>query len=91
MKIQLKPVTVTYTKTLVIFPTDEMFEDWDCEPCQESFEEMATEELYEQIYNDVSGNSYGKKEESTKCLINVKQIENKIIEIDWPIDEEDDD
>ena len=34
-KIQLKAVTVTYTRTLTVAPTTEMFEDWEYYPDQE--------------------------------------------------------
>ncbi len=29
MKIPLKAITVTYTRTLTVAPTTEMFEDWE--------------------------------------------------------------
>ena len=39
-KIQLKPITVTYTRTLTFIPTDEMFENWEGVPSQEKFEKF---------------------------------------------------
>ena len=54
MKIQLKPITITYTRTLTFIPTEEMFEDWDIVPSQEKFEDyIGTGRLVDAIYEDV--------------------------------------
>ena len=51
MKIPLKAITVTYTRTLTISPTEDIFE---IEPGQEAFESYALDELFETIYEDVT-------------------------------------
>jgi hypothetical protein len=52
-KIPLQAVTVTYTQSLTITPTNEMFENWDVEPTQTAFEGYALVllELGECTYN----------------------------------------
>ena len=80
MKIPLKAITVTYTRTLTVAPTTEMFEDWDVEPSQQEFESYALNELFDVIHEDVSG--YG----SPMPYTTVEQFET--VEIDWEEDEE---
>ena len=82
MKIPLKAITVTYTRTLTVSPTTEMFEDWDVEPSQQEFESYALNELFDVIHEDVSG--YG----SPMPYTNVEKSET--VEIDWEDDEDDD-
>lgn len=55
MKIPLKAVTVTYTRTLTVSPTTEMFDDWDVEPDQEGFESLAIQELFDKIHYEMGG------------------------------------
>ncbi len=45
MKIPLKAITVTYTRTLTVTPTKEMFDDWEDYPDQEAFESLVLNEL----------------------------------------------
>ena len=75
MKIPLKAITITYTKTITVAPTSEMFEDWDVEPSQEGFESMMMDEFYDMIYEEMDGK--GKPTDYT----NVEQFET--VEIDW--------
>ena len=56
MEISLKPVTVTYTRTLTFIPTTEYFADWDQDPDQESVEYCAFDDLFGIIHNEVAGN-----------------------------------
>ena len=79
-KIPLKAITVTYTRTLTIAPTTEMFEDWDVEPTQEEFESYVLNEMFfDTIYEDVSGNG------TPMPYTNVEQFET--VEIDWEDEE----
>ena len=72
MKIPLKAVTVTYTRTLTFTPTEELFEE---EPTQEAFESFACNWMFETIYEDVTGNG------NPMPYTNVEQSET--VEIDW--------
>jgi len=56
MRIPLKAITVTYTRTLQFIPTEEMNDEWSMDPSQESFESYALGELFDVICNDVRGN-----------------------------------
>jgi hypothetical protein len=75
MKIPLKAITITYTKTITVAPISEMFEDWDVEPSQEGFESMMMDEFYDMIYEEVGGNG------DPKDSVNLEQFET--VEIDW--------
>ena len=75
MKIPLEAITITYTKTITVAPTSEMFEDWDVEPSQEGFESMMRDEFYDMIYEEVGGN------DDPKDSVNFEQFET--VEIDW--------
>ena len=75
MKIPLKAVTVTYTRTLTVSPTTEMFDDWDVEPSQEGFESLVFEEFFDDILKDVRGNG------TPMDYTNVERFET--VEIDW--------
>ena len=55
MKISLKPVTVTYTRTLTFIPTSEQFADWDIDPDQESVNSLAFEDLFDIIHSEMRG------------------------------------
>ena len=44
-KLEFRPVTITYVRTMMFTPTSETFEDWDVEPTQESVYEWAVEEF----------------------------------------------
>ena len=80
MKIPLKAITVTYTRTLTVAPTEEMFEDWDVEPTQEEFESYVLNELFfDAIYEDVSGSG------TPMSYTTVEQFET--VEIDWEDEE----
>ena len=74
-KIPLKAITVTYTKTVTIAPTTEMFDDWDVEPDQEGFESLVLEEFFDDILEDVRGNG------TPMDYTNVERFET--VEIDW--------
>ena len=74
-KIPLKAITVTYTKTVTIAPTTEMFDDWDVEPDQEGFESLVLEEFFDDILKDVRGNG------TPMDYTNVERFET--VEIDW--------
>jgi hypothetical protein len=78
-KIQLKPITVTYTRTITFTPTEEMFDDWDVEPSQEGFESYALDEFFDVICDDVRGNG------TPMDYTNIKQLET--VEIDWEEEE----
>ena len=56
MKIPMKAITITYTKTRSVVPESHMFEDWDVEPSQEAFESLMLGELFDDIFEDVGGN-----------------------------------
>ena len=44
-KLEFRPVTITYVRTMMLTPTSETFEDWDVEPTQESVYDWAVEEF----------------------------------------------
>ena len=44
-KLEFRPVTITYVRTMMFTPTAETFEDWDVEPTQESVYDWAVEEF----------------------------------------------
>jgi len=75
MKIPLKAITVTYTRTLTVSPTTEMFDDWDVEPDQEGFESLVLNELFDKIHYEMGGPA------SPMPYTNVEQFET--VEIDW--------
>ena len=75
MKIPLKAVTVTYTRTLTLAPTSQMFEDWDCPPDQEEFESLAIRELFDTIHNEMGGPA------NPMPYTDVQQFED--VEIEW--------
>ena len=74
-KIQLKPITVTYTRTLTFIPTDEMFENWEGVPSQEGFESYALDKFFDVICDDVRGNG------TPMHYTNIQQLGT--VEIDW--------
>ena len=78
-KIQLKAITVTYTRTVTFTPTTEMFDDWDLFPSQEGFESYALDEFFDVIYDDVRGNG------TPMDYTNIQQLET--VEIDWEDEE----
>jgi hypothetical protein len=82
MKIPLKAITVTYTRTLTVSPTTEMFDDWDVEPDQEGFESLVLQELFDKIHYEMGGPA------NPMPYTNVEQFED--VEIDWGSDEEED-
>ena len=55
MKIPMKAITITYTKTWSVVPESHMFEDWDVEPSQEGFEDMMLDEFFDDILENVGG------------------------------------
>jgi len=81
-KIQLKAVTVTYTRTLTVAPTTEMFEDWEDYPDQEAFESLVLGELFDKIHYEMGGPA------NPMTYTNVEQFET--VEIDWGSDDEED-
>ena len=81
-KIQLKAITVTYTRTLTVAPTTEMFEDWEYYPDQEDFESLVLNQLFDIIHNEMGGPA------NPMPYTNVEQFET--VEIDWKGDEEED-
>ena len=82
MKIPLKAVTVTYTRTLTVSPTTEMFDDWDVEPDQEGFESLVVNELFDKIHYEMGGPA------NPMPYTKVEQLEDVEIDFDWG--EEDD-
>ena len=80
MKLPLKAVTVTYTRTLTVAPTTEMFEDWEDYPDQEGFESLVLGELFDKIHYEMGGPA------SPMPYTNVEQLED--VEIDF--EDEDD-
>ena len=81
-KIPLKAITVTYTRTLTVAPTTEMFEDWDVEPDQEGFESLVVNELFDKIHYEMGGPA------NPMPYTTVEQLEDVEIDFDW--DEDDD-
>jgi len=82
MKIPLKAVTVTYTRTITVAPTSEMFEYWDVEPSQEGFESLVLDNFFDDILEDVRGNG------TPMDYTNVERFETVEIDFDWEDDEE---
>ena len=82
-KIPLKAITVTYTRTLTVAPTTEMFEDWEDYPDQEGFESLVLQELFDKIHYEMGGPA------NPMPYTNVEQFEDVEIDFDW--DDEDDD
>ena len=82
MKIPLKAITVTYTRTLTVSPTTEMFEDWEDYPDQEGFESLVLNELFDKIHYEMGGPA------SPMPYTSVKQLEDVEIDFDWEDDEE---
>ena len=82
MKIPLKAVTVTYTRTLTVAPTTEMFEDWEDYPDQEGFESLVVNELFDKIHYEMGGPA------NPMPYTSVKQLEDVEIDFDWEDDEE---
>ena len=74
-KIPLKEVTVTYTRTLTLAPTSQMFEDWECPPDQEEFESLAIRELFDTIHDEMGGPA------NPMPYTDVRQFED--VEIEW--------
>lgn len=60
-KIKLKPITITYSRTITYTPTLEYFDDWDCYPSQSGFESAVLDDFFEVIYDDVAKGNYPKK------------------------------
>ena len=77
MKIPLKAVTVTYTRTLTVSPTTEMFDDWDVEPDQEGFESLAIQELFDKIHYEMGGPA------NPMPYTKVEQLGDVEIDFDW--------
>ena len=82
MKIPLKAITVTYTRTLTVSPTTEMFEDWEDYPDQEGFESLVLNELFDKIHYEMGGPA------NPMPYTSVKQLEDVEIDFDWEDDEE---
>ena len=82
MKIPLKAITVTYTRTLTVAPTTEMFEDWEDYPDQEGFESLVVNELFDKIHYEMGGPA------NHMPYTTVEQLEDVEIDFDW--DEYDD-
>ena len=81
MKIPLKAVTVTYTRTLTVSPTTEMFDDWDVEPDQEGFESLVVNELFDKIHYEMGGPA------NPMPYTKVEQLEDVEIDFDWEDEE----
>jgi hypothetical protein len=56
MNVPLKAITITYSKTITVAPTTDMFLNSDVEPTQEAFESMMLTELFDSIFYEVGGN-----------------------------------
>ena len=82
MKIPLKAITVTYTRTLTVAPTTEMFEGWEDYPDQEAFESLVLNELFDKIHYEMGGPA------NPMPYTSVKQLEDVEIDFDWEDDEE---
>ena len=82
MKIPLKAITVTYTRTLTVAPTTEMFDDWDVEPDQEGFESLVLNELFDKIHYEMGGPA------NPMPYTKVEQLEDVEIDFDWEEEEE---
>ena len=80
-KIPLKAVTVTYTKTITVAPTSEMFEDWECPPDQEAFESLVLGQLFDEIHYQMGGPV------SPMPYTDVQQFEE--YEIEWESEDDD--
>ena len=80
MKIPMKAITITYTKTWSVVPESHMFEDWDVEPSQEGFESLMLGEFFDDILENVGGNG------TPMDYTDVKQFEDVVV--NW--DEDDD-
>ena len=52
-KLEFRPITITYVRTMMLAPTSETFEDWDVEPTQQSVYEWAVEEFLNSIDKDL--------------------------------------
>ena len=81
MKIPLKAITVTYTRTLTVSPTTEMFDDWDIEPDQEGFESLVVNELFDKIHYEMGGPA------NPMPYTKVEQLEDVEIDFDWEDEE----
>ena len=81
-KIPLKAITVTYTRTVTIAPTTEMFDDWDVEPDQEGFESLVITELFDKIHYEMGGPA------NPMPYTTVERFET--VEIDWDDEDEED-
>lgn len=55
MKIPMKAITITYTKTWSVVPESHMFEDWECPPHQEAFESLMLGKFFDDILDEVRG------------------------------------
>ena len=73
MKIPMKAITITYTKTWSLVPESHMFEDWECPPDQEAFESLMLEEFFDDILENVGGK--GTLMDNT----DVKQFEDVVV------------
>ena len=73
MKIPMKAITITYTKTWSVVPESHMFEDWECPPDQEAFESLMLEEFFDDILENVGGK--GTLMDNT----DVKQFEDVVV------------
>jgi len=76
MKVSLKPVTVTYTRTLEFIPTTERFVDWEDVPDQESVNFCAFEALFEIIHAEIAG------PKNPMPYTTIKQLD-KTVSINW--------
>jgi len=52
-KLEFRPVTITYVRTMMLTPTAETFEYWDVEPTQESVYEWAVEEFLDTVEDEI--------------------------------------
>ena len=76
MKIPMKAITITYTKTWSVVPESHMFEDWDVEPSQEGFEDMMLDEFFDEILENVGGKG------TIMDHTDVKQFEDVVVNWD---------
>jgi len=81
MKIPMKAITITYTKTWSVVPESHMFEDWECPPDQEAFESLMLGEFFDDILENVGGK--GTIMDNT----DVKQFEDVVV--NWEDDDDD--
>ena len=81
MKIPMKAITITYTKTWSVVPESHMFEDWECPPDQEAFESLVLGQLFDEIHYQMGGPV------SPMPYTDVRQFEDVVV--NWESEDDD--